>query len=261
MIIRVAYLCAFAVFSIAPIVVITIVSLTQARVLTFPPKGLSLRWFKEIFVDDAWFTALTNSTVIALSAAGLATILALPISYFSWRYGLRFAKALAGLGLIPFILPPIILSLGLLLLFTSVGMHGLLINGILAHTVYLIALPIVVISLGFENIEKSYLEASATMGASQREVFCTIILPLTIPYVVTAFAFCTVLSLNEYIIMLMTVGFTYETLPIKIFNALRYGYSPVLASIAVVFMGLNILIFGLIALFADLPRLLGAERR
>ena len=64
--------------------------------------------------------------------------------------------------------------------------------------------------------------------------------------------------LNEYIIALMTVGFTVETLPIKIFNALRYGYTPIIASVAVVFLLLNIITFGLIARFSSLPRLLGA---
>ena len=72
------------------------------------------------------------------------------------------------------------------------------------------------------------------------------------------FAFAFVLSLNEYIIAFMTVGFTVETLPIKIFNALRYGYTPVMASVAVVFVLLAAIIFGLIGRFGDLPKLLGA---
>jgi putative spermidine/putrescine transport system permease protein len=56
----------------------------------------------------------------------------------------------------------------------------------------------------------------------------------------------------------MTVGFTMETLPIKIFNSLRYGYTPVMGSVAVVFVVLAALIFGLIGRFGDLPKLLGA---
>lgn len=37
-----------------------------------------------------------------------------------------------------------------------------------------------------------------------------------------------------------------ETLPIKIFNALRYGYTPVMASVTMFFVLLAALIFGLI---------------
>jgi putative spermidine/putrescine transport system permease protein len=73
-------------------------------------------------------------------------------------------------------------------------------------------------------------------------------------------AFAFVLSLNEYIVAYMAVGFTVETLPIKIFNSLRYGYTPTMASVTVLFVAVAVLVFGLIARFGDLPRLLGAWR-
>jgi len=80
-----------------------------------------------------------------------------------------------------------------------------------------------------------------------------------VPYLISGYAFTFVLSLNEYIIAYMTVGFTVETIPIKIFNALRYGYTPTMASTTVLFIALAALVFGLIARFGDLPRLLGAS--
>ena len=86
-------------------------------------------------------------------------------------------------------------------------------------------------------------------------------LPLILPYLISGYAFAFVLSLNEYIVAYMAVGFTMETLPIKIFNALRYGYTPTMAAVAVLFVAVAALIFGLIARFGDLPRLLGSFRR
>jgi putative spermidine/putrescine transport system permease protein len=49
-----------------------------------------------------------------------------------------------------------------------------------------------------------------------------------------------------------------ETLPIKIFNALRYGYTPTMASVTIFFVAIAALVFGLIARFGDIRRLLGA---
>jgi putative spermidine/putrescine transport system permease protein len=95
------------------------------------------------------------------------------------------------------------------------------------------------------------------MGANERQVFTTVILPLIRPYIVSGYAFAFVLSLNEYIIAYMVAGFTVETLPIKIFNSLRYGYTPVMASVAVLFMVVALTIFGLVGRFGNLPRLLG----
>jgi putative spermidine/putrescine transport system permease protein len=82
--------------------------------------------------------------------------------------------------------------------------------------------------------------------------------PLILPYLVSGYAFAFVLSLNEYIVAYMTVGFTMETLPIKIFNALRYGYTPTMASVTVLFVAMAAVVFGLVARFGDLPKLLGA---
>src|SRR3546814_21019849 len=78
-----------------------------------------------------------------------------------------------------------------------------------------VTLPLVTLSLGFASIDRALVEAAATMGANDRTVFRTVVVPLILPYLVSGYAFAFVLSLNEYIIAYMTVGFTLETLPIK----------------------------------------------
>lgn len=257
-IVRSLYLALFALYLIGPIVVITAVSFNAKKFLAFPPRGFSFRWYAEIFVANDWFSSLMNSLFIAFTSASLSVLIAMPIAYCAWRFGLRYAKALFALGIAPFILPPVIMALAFLLFFSSVGMHGWMLNVIIGHAIFLLALPLVTISLGLESVDQSLIEASQTMGANNATVFRTVILPIAAPFAFAGFAFCFVLSLNEYIIALMTVGFTVETLPIKIFNALRYGYTPVIASIAVLFLLINIAVFSLIARFSNLSRILGA---
>jgi putative spermidine/putrescine transport system permease protein len=121
-----------------------------------------------------------------------------------------------------------------------------------------VTLPLVTISLGLESIDAEVVEAAETLGAREGTMFRTIVLPMVRPYMFSGYAFAFVLSLNEYIVAYMVAGFTVETLPIKIFNSLRYGYTPVMAVVAVLFVLLAMLIFGLLARFGDLPRLLGA---
>ena len=238
--------------------VIFAVSFNAKKFLSFPPKGFSFRWYVEIFADDAWFSSLISSLIVAAGAATLAVAIALPVAYCLWRNGLFYARLLYGMGVTPFVLPPVIMALASLLFFTTIGMHGLMINVIIAHAIFLAALPLVTISMGLESISRQMIEAGQTMGAKDSTIFKTIILPLVLPYLISGFAFAFVLSLNEYIIAFMTVGFTVETLPIKIFNALRYGYTPVMASVAGLFILINVVIFGLIGRFGNLPKLLGA---
>jgi putative spermidine/putrescine transport system permease protein len=246
------------VFLIAPIVVVGGVSLNAKKSLYFPPQGLSLAWYVELFTESEWLVPVENSLVIATLSSLAALSIALPLAYFLWRYRVFYARALFMLGISPFILPPVITALGFLAFWATVGLYGQMIATVVSHAIFFVTLPLVTISLGFESIDREIVEAAETMGADARTVFRTVIFPMVRSYMVSGYAFCFVLSLNEYIVAYMVAGFTVETLPIKIFNALRYGYTPVMAAVTVFFVALAALIFGLIGRFGDLPRLMGA---
>lgn len=247
-------------FLAAPLFVVLGVSVNEPKRLLFPPEGFSLQWYAELFQASDWLNALRNSLVIAVGASTLAVSIALPLALYVWRKQNPLAKALFGLGVAPFMLPPVISALGFMIFWITVGFYGQISATIISHGVFLVTLPLVTISLGLESIDKQLIEASRTMGANEKTVFRTVIFPLARPYMISGFAFAFVLSLNEYIIAYMVAGFTAETLPIKIFNSLRYGYTPVMASVAVFFVATAVVVFGTIAKFGDLPRLLGAER-
>jgi putative spermidine/putrescine transport system permease protein len=247
-----------ALFLAAPLIVVAGVSLNVEKQLLFPPQGLSLTWYLDLFREDDWLNAVENSLIIAVLSAALAVSIAFPLAYFLWRHQVWYAKALFALGLAPSTLPPVITALGFLVFWVSTGFYGQMIATLVSHAIFFVTLPLVTISLGLESIDRQLIEASQVMGADDRTVFRTVILPLVRPYLISGYAFAFVLSLNEYIVAYMVAGFTVETLPIKIFNSLRYGYTPIMASVAVVFVLLAILVFGLIARFGDLPKLLGA---
>jgi putative spermidine/putrescine transport system permease protein len=245
-------------FLLAPLVVVAGVSVNAERQLLFPPRGFSLGWYLELFAQADWLNALQNSLLIAVVSALIAVSIAFPLAYFLWRYRVTYARILFGLGLAPFMLPPVITALGFLVFWVNVGFYGWTLATVLSHAIFFVTLPLVTISLGLESIERPVIEAAATMGADDRTIFRTVVLPLVRPYLISGYAFAFVLSLNEYIIAYMVAGFTVETLPIKIFNSLRYGYTPVMAAVAVAFVLVAIVVFGLIARFGDLPKLLGA---
>jgi putative spermidine/putrescine transport system permease protein len=249
---------AVLVLLLAPLIVVAGVSVNEKKELLFPPRGFSLDWYGELLSQADWLNAVKNSLIIAVLSAALAVSIAFPLAYFLWRHRVWYAQVLFGLGVAPFMLPPVITALGFLLFWVNVGLYGNMIATLISHAIFFVTLPLVTISLGLESIDRQIIEASTTMGADSRKVFSTVVLPMVRPYLVSGYAFAFVLSLNEYIVAYMVAGFTVETLPIKIFNSLRYGYTPVMAAVAVVFVLVAILVFGLIARFGDLPKLLGA---
>ena len=246
-------------FLAAPLIVVAGVSVNARQTLAFPPQGFSLAWYVEIFADTGWRNALLASLTLATLSAALAVAIALPLSWFLWRRIAPWANIFQLLGIAPFTLPPVITALGLLTFWATTGFYGQPWTAVISHAIFFVTLPLVTLSLGFSAIDRSLVEAAATMGADDRTIFRTVVLPLITPYLVSGYAFAFVLSLNEYIVAYMTVGFTMETLPIKIFNALRYGYTPTMASVTVLFVVLAAVIYSLIARYGDLLKLLGAK--
>ena len=244
----------------APIVVVAGVSLNAEQSLRFPPQGLSLRWYGALFRDMAWLVPLRNSVLIATLSSLLAVVVALPLALHVWSRDGWLSRTLYMLGVAPFMLPPVISALGFLVFWVTLGLYGQMSATIISHGVFLVTLPVVTISLGLGAVDMALIEAARTMGATRGQVLRTVILPLLVPYILSGYAFAFVLSLNEYIIAYMVAGFTVETLPIKIFNSLRYGYTPIMGVVSVIFVALAALVFGLIGRFGNLPRLLGAER-
>ncbi|MBW6422285.1 ABC transporter permease [Rhizobium sp. XQZ8] len=249
---------AVGLFLALPLIVVAGVSVNQRQTLTFPPQGFSLSWYGQIFTDPEWRNALLASLTLAATSALLALLIALPLAWFLWRRVAPWANIFQLLGVAPFTLPPVITALGLLTFWATTGFYGQAWTAVISHGIFFVTLPLVTLSLGFSAIDRSLVEAAATMGADDRTIFRTVVLPLILPYLVSGYAFAFVLSLNEYIVAYMTVGFTMETLPIKIFNALRYGYTPTMAAVTVLFLLVAAVIFGLVARFGDLPKLLGA---
>lgn len=247
-----------ALFLAAPIVVVAGVSLNEQKTLQFPPRGLSFDWYGQIISDPGWRSASLTSVTIAVCAAALSVAIAFPLVWSQWRRYMRWARTFEVIGLTPFILPPVITALGFLSFWATLGFYGSAWTIVVSHAIFFVTLPLVTLTLGFASIDKAIVEAADTMGADDLAVLRTVVLPLVAPYIISGYAFAFVLSLNEYIVAYMVAGFTTETLPIKIFNSLRYGYTPTMAAVTVVFVVLAMAIFGLIARFGDLPRLLGA---
>jgi putative spermidine/putrescine transport system permease protein len=246
-------------FLLAPLLVVAIVSINQNRYMDFPPEGFSFHWYAELFNDIGWRSAIMRSLTVAATSAALAVAVATPFAYVLRAYRIRLAPLLYSVGLLPFMLPPVISALGAQVFWNSTGHAGQIENVIIAHAVFFSTLPLITISLAMETMDPALPEAAQTLGASPRTTFRTITLPLLVPSMITGFAAAFVLSLNEYIIAYLVAGFSVETLPIKIFNSLRYGFTPTIAAVSVVFILIAASVFTLFAIFGNLLRFLGAD--
>ncbi|MEL6264328.1 MAG: ABC transporter permease subunit [Pseudomonadota bacterium] len=245
---------------VAPIAVVSAAALNGGRTMTFPPVDPTLARFADFFLHEpVWVRALTHSVVIALGAALIATLIAWPVAYQLWRRADGVSRALAGLAALPFALPPIVFGVGLGFLWTFGGGLGSVWAGILSHAMLFAALPLTTISIGLQAIDRAHLEAAATMGASERVAFRTIVLPQTLPYTMSGFLFALILSFNEFIVVFFVAASSYATVTLQIFNSLRNGFTPTMAVAAILFITVSLAVFAAVGRFGNLPRLMGAD--
>lgn len=244
-----------------PIIVVCAAALNGGRSMLFPPQDPTLARFGEFFLTEpVWKNALFHSVLIALSSAALAVLIAWPVAWWLWRYNQRWSKLMATVSSMPFALPPIVFGVGLGFMWGFADLLGTLFAGVVSHALLLLALPVATISIGLQSIDKSHIDAARTMGATDAVTLKTVIIPLTMPYTVSGFFFTLILSFNEFIVMFFVSASAYSTVTLQIFNSLRNGFTPTMAVGAITFIVTSVVVFGLIARFGDLPRLMGADQ-
>jgi len=254
------FIWAIAAGLILPFLIVAGVSINANSNISFPPSELSLRWYTVLFSESDWLIPIRNSLLIAVVAATIAVSIALAANYVLWRLKSGFGKFVFALGVGPFMLPPIIIAMGASVFWAEIGMYGRVEATIISHGVFFVTLPLVIISRGFAALSDDVVEASCTMGARPWQTFTKVIFPLVLPYAITGYALVAIISVNEYLISYMVSGFAVETLPIRIFNNVRYGYTPVVASAAMAFALFTIGVLLVLSMITDLLKLLGAPR-
>jgi putative spermidine/putrescine transport system permease protein len=89
-------------------------SLSDTTYLTFPPQGLSLRWFENIFEITAFRRTIVTSLHLAFLSTGLALLIGIPAAYALNRYRIQLPSWLSTVFVLPILVPEIVLGFSLL---------------------------------------------------------------------------------------------------------------------------------------------------
>jgi len=237
-----AYVSLVMLFVAAPLAIIVAVSFTPEEFLTFPPGGFSMRWYVEFFTDSSWTRALANSLGIAALSALLATTIGGVLAFALDRFDYRFERGLGAFGVLPILIPPVIIGVAFLVFFLQLGLAGNRLAIIVAHGIFYAPFPFILITQGLGEIDRTYEEAAMNLGSGSVRTIRTITYPLLRTNVISGALFAFILSLNEYIIAWLLSLFLVDTIPIQIFNQLRYSYPPTIAAASTVFILLTVVV-------------------
>jgi putative spermidine/putrescine transport system permease protein len=244
---------AFVLFLYGPTLTIALLSFQGPNGgLTFPMRGMSLHWFKQLFVQQAvgdFASALWRSMLLGFFVM-ICTVV------FSLLAGLAFRKKFKGssvifyLALSSLIIPSILISLGIGLMFDRLGLLPQWVSsGFGAHLTWTLPFGLLIMFALFNRFNPSYEMASADLGANHWQTFRFILLPLLAPSLVGIGLFGFTLSYDEFARTLMTSG-EFNTLPLELFAMTTNVTSPVLYALGTLttIISFSLIIFSIIVI-------------
>lgn len=249
----------FVIFLYGPTVTIALLSFQGPQgSLTFPMRGLSLHWFRNLFATQMvgdFGGSFTRSIILALIVMTLTVCISL-LAGLAFRRRFRGATVLFYLTIASLIIPSILISLGIGLLFSVLGLQPTWWGSALgAHLTWTLPFGVLIMFAVFNRFDRSLEEAARDLGASPWQGFRHVVLPLITPSLIGVGLFGFSLSYDEFARSSMTAG-SDNTLPLEIYGMTTNVTTPVLYA-----LGTLTTLFSLSVIFVCLTLVLLLRRR
>lgn len=228
-------------FLLAPIVVIVGASFNAGAFLTFPPQGLSFRWYVTFFNNDVFMRAIRTSLWVAALATLISGTIGTAAAVYYVRFANRWKESVRIVMLSPLLLPEVLTAIALLFFVYSIGLGtSTMIGMVIGHVI--ITLPFVFINVAssLESFDPAWDLAARSLGAGRMVRFRRIMLPLIKPGVIGGCLFAFIISFDTFTISFMLKGIGMSTLPIQLFDYLRTNFTPEAAAVSTLSIVLTI---------------------
>ena len=196
-------------------------------------EGFSLYWYGELFSSPDTFIALSNTLILAVSAATLSTVIGTAACEGIYRMRRMSAQLLKSVTNIPMMNPDIVTGMSMMLFFVAlVGILQLdyesfgFVAMLIAHTTF--CLPYVILSVlpRREELGKTYTEAAMDLGCTPLQSFFKVELPNLLPGILSGFMMAFTLSLDDFVISYFVGSSSFQTLPLLIYSMTKKKVKP-----------------------------------
>jgi putative spermidine/putrescine transport system permease protein len=219
-------------FLMAPTLVVVPMSFTASNALTFPPEGLSTRWYEKMVTDPQWSTGFLNSAKVAFLTAILATVLGTLAALGTVRGRFPGRGAVNGLILSPLIVPVIIIAIGMFSVFVRWKITGSIVGLVLAHTALAVPFVVVNVATSLRSMDRNLEQAAQSLGAGPVRTFRRITLPLILPGVLAGGLFAFITSWDEVVVSIFLTSARFRTLPVEMWEQVRQVVDPTVAAVS-----------------------------
>ncbi|KXK20299.1 MAG: ABC transporter permease [Chloroflexi bacterium OLB15] len=216
---KLAAMTALAFLNVPVLVIILYAFTIEEAAYTFPPPGLTTRWFGVLFERADFWRALGLSLQVALIATLIAMVLGSLIALAVHRRSFFGRDALSLLIVLPIALPGIVTGIALRSSMSLLGVNFTIWTIIIGHATFCIVTVYNNVIARMRRTQHTQIEASMDLGASSWQTFRYVIFPNIATALLAGAMLAFALSFDEIIVTTFTAG-QQQTLPIWIFNQL-----------------------------------------
>lgn len=206
---------------LVPILATMFYSFSSSWGATILPSGFTFDWYLKLLNDQRFILAFGRSLIIGISALILSLALILPIVFIVFYYYPKLDKLMNALIILPFAVPPVVSSVGLLQLYADSFLPIVGTPWILVGTYFTIALPFIYRALSNSmsaiNLH-DLMDAAHLLGASTPKALLLVVLPNLKKGILAAVFISFSCLLGEFVFANILVGTRYETLQIYLYN-------------------------------------------
>lgn len=186
-----------------------------------PAWPLSLESYRELLGTTDYLQQFANSVIVALCVVAITLAISIVVAYTITRYRMPGKSMLVSSMLFAYMFPPLLLAIPLLSIFASVGLSDTLFAVIVAHCTLTLPLGIWLFWGFFKAMPFELEEAAMVDGCTRIGAFVSVVLPLSLPGVVTVAIFSFLLSWTDYIFAFVLLSSDdQKTLPVGLASVL-----------------------------------------
>jgi putative spermidine/putrescine transport system permease protein len=216
----------------------------SASGLNWPPSGLTMQWYEQMWNTPVWSQALWRSLVVAFGAGILSMLIGIPAAFLLARANIRGKAAILAFVLSPIVAPRIIIAVGLFYVFAELGLVGTSIGLIIGHTVVCVPYVVMTMVAVLRNYDTRLDLAAQSLGASPVKSLAYVTFPMLAAGMFSAFLFAFATSFDELTIALFSSGGLNSTLPKQFWDEVTLQVSPVIAAVSTcLLVFISVLIF------------------
>lgn len=221
------------VFLWVPLAIMIFLSFAENAVTIFPFEGFTLANYRLAVGNESMRESLVGSATIATIAASIATVLGVLSSFALTRYRFRLREVYRTFGIIPMVVPGIILGVALRIYFQNLldVLPGFT-TVVLAHSLYGLPFVLLIVSARLYTFDEALEEAARDLGADPITTFRDVTLPVIAPAVGAGFLFAWIRSFEDYIRALFLAGPNTDVLTIWMFSRIRQLDAPELNAVS-----------------------------